>query len=225
MDGTTTDINNYGNETQSPSSVQTDAANFANGQYLPVVLGSVLGALVLGLAIYVLWLLRRRHQRSGRRSLAATFRAVTPLSDSEFESWRRPSTNQRQWPEKYPISTIDSRPLPRISRAPSQPKTTKPVLINPFDTPNPQSMRPVVHTRRKSSTVSIQDRPPTPYSPASPKLRKSSESKEDLWGAASPTHTKPAQARVYHPSTSESSTFDFDLEGRLPQYNDRYAKI
>ncbi|KAL5373380.1 hypothetical protein DPSP01_012738 [Paraphaeosphaeria sporulosa] len=62
---------------------------------LAAVLGSLVLALVVVLALYC-W------RRSTRRVRGFSLRAVTPLDDAEFESWRRPS-QYTQRPQKYGI--------------------------------------------------------------------------------------------------------------------------
>jgi hypothetical protein len=168
-----------------------------------IILGAVLGTLVLSaVAVAVLFCWRRNKRRVRGFSL----RAVTPLDDAEFESWRRPS-QYTQRPEKYGIRPVVTRD--RISPTMFEkelhtyepPRTPSPQDLPPLRSPS-SSIRKPDRVRRKSSVASsIADRPPTPYSPTSP----SSE-----FNRAS-TSSRKSQPLIHYPSVSEASAFKFEL--------------
>jgi hypothetical protein len=169
-----------------------------------IILGAVLGTLVvLGVAVAVLFC----WQRNKRRVRGFSLRAVTPLDDAEFESWRRPS-QYTQRPEKYGIRPVVTRD--RISPTMFEkelhtyepPRTPSPNdLAAPLRSPS-SSIRKPERVRRKSSVASsIAERPPTPYSPTSP----SSE-----FHRAS-TSSRKSQPLIHYPSVSEASAFRFEL--------------
>ena len=139
-----------------------------------IILGAVLGTLVLlGVAVAVLFCWKRNKRRVRGFSL----RAVTPLDDAEFESWRRPSQYTQQRPEKHGIRPVVTRD--RISptmyekelhtyELPRTPSPQEDDLALPLQSPS-TSIRKPERVRRKSSVASsLADRPPTPYSPTSP---------------------------------------------------------
>jgi hypothetical protein len=172
-----------------------------------IILGSVLGVLVLlGVTVAVLFCWKRNQRRVRGFSL----RAVTPLDDAEFESWRRPS-QYTQRPEKYGIQPVVTRD--RISPIKTMfekelhtyesPRTPSPDdLAQPLRSPS-SSIRKPERVRRKSSvTSSIADRPPTPYSPTSP----SSEFQRTS------TSSRKSQPLIHYPSVSEASAFKFELK-------------
>ncbi|KAH9870541.1 hypothetical protein IAQ61_006017 [Plenodomus lingam] len=143
-----------------------------------IILGAVLGTLVLsGTTVLGLccW------KRSKRRVRGFSLRAVTPLDDAEFESWRRPS-QYTQRPEKYSIRPTQPAIL-RDRVSPTSPNLFEKELATyefPPRTPSPtdrslsikspyDSVQRPEKVRRKSSVASsLADRPPTPYSPTSP---------------------------------------------------------
>lgn len=167
-----------------------------------IILGAVVGTLVLlavTAAVLFCW------RRNKRRVRGFSLRAVTPLDDAEFESWRRPS-QYTQRPEKYGIRPVVTRD--RISPTMFEKELHTYELPR---TPSPQdglrspssSIRKPERVRRKSSVASsIADRPPTPYSPTSP----SSE-----FNRAS-TSSRKSQPLIHYPSVSEASAFKFDLK-------------
>lgn len=169
-----------------------------------IILGAVLGLLVLlAVAVAVLFCWRRNKRRVRGFSL----RAVTPLDDAEFESWRRPSQyTQRQ--EKYAIRPVVTRD--RISPTMFEkelhtydaPRTPSPEdIAAPLQSPS-SSIRKPERVRRKSSVASsIADRPPTPYSPTSPSGEFSRIS----------TSSRKSQPLIHYPSVSEASAFRFEL--------------
>ncbi|KAI8941356.1 hypothetical protein NX059_002581 [Plenodomus lindquistii] len=178
-----------------------------------IILGAVLGVLVL-LGVVVLGLFCWK--RSKRRVRGFSLRAVTPLDDAEFESWRRPS-QYTQRPEKYGIRPTQPALL-RDRVSPTSPKLFEKELATyefPPRTPSPtdfspsmksplESVRRPEKVRRKSSVASsIADRPPTPYSPTSP-------CGDFHRGSMSSRRSQPL---IHHtPTMSEASAFKFDFE-------------
>jgi hypothetical protein len=168
-----------------------------------IILGAVLGTLVLSaVAVAVLFCWRRNKRRVRGFSL----RAVTPLDDAEFESWRRPS-QYTQRPEKYGIRPVVTRD--RISPTMFEkelhtyepPRTPSPQDLPPLRSPS-SSIRKPDRVRRKSSVASsIADRPPTPYSPTSPSGEFNRTS----------TSSRKSQPLIPYPSVSEASAFKFEL--------------
>jgi hypothetical protein len=172
-----------------------------------IILASVVGVLVLlGVTVAVLFCWKRNQRRVRGFSL----RAVTPLDDAEFESWRRPS-HYTQRPEKYGIPPVVTRD--RISPIKTMfekelhtyeyPRTPSPDdLAQPLRSPS-SSVRKPERVRRKSSVASsIADRPPTPYSPNSP----SGEFQRTS------TSSRKSQPLIHYPSVSEASAFKFELK-------------
>lgn len=177
-----------------------------------IILGTVLGTLVLSaVAVAVLFCWRR----SKRRVRGFSLRAVTPLDDAEFESWRRPS-QYAQRPEKYgirptqPVVTRDrvSPTSPTMFEkelaAYEFPRTPSPSDLVPALRSPSNSVRKPERVRRKSSVASsIADRPPTPYSPTS--------SNSDFVRAS--TSSRKSQPLIHHtPTMSEASAFRFEFE-------------
>jgi hypothetical protein len=173
-----------------------------------IILGAILGVLVfLGVTVAVLFCWRRNKRRVRGFSL----RAVTPLDDAEFESWRRPS-QYTQRPEKHgirpvvtrdrisPITTMFEKEL-HTYEPPRTPSLDDDDLALPLRSPS-SSIRKPDRVRRKSSVASsIADRPPTPYSPTTP----SSEFNRTS------TSSRKSQPLIHYPSVSEASAFKFDL--------------
>jgi hypothetical protein len=176
-----------------------------------IILGALLGTLIFsGIALMMLCCWRRNRRRLRGFSL----RAVTPLDDAEFESWRRPSQyTQRQ--EKSiiqpirPISTQGyfSPSTPTVYEKDFQPKQAgrNTFLQGTMALPSSpiSSIRKPERARRKSSVASsIADRPPTPYSPSSPtgdfpRMSVSSNRSQPL---------------IHYPSMEETSAFRFQFE-------------
>jgi hypothetical protein len=169
-----------------------------------IILGAVVGTLVLaGVTVAVLFCIKR----SKNKMRGFTLRAVTPLDDSVFESWRRPSDHA----EKHSVRPvqpvlIQNRYTPSISekefalydhpRSPSPDDDT----TSPLQSPS-ASIRKPERVRRKSSVASsIADRPPTPYSPASNQFDFSRESMS----------SRRSQS-AHHPTRSEASAFRFEF--------------
>lgn len=173
-----------------------------------IILGAVLGTLVLtGVIVVVLFCWKRSKRRVRKFSL----RAVTPLDDAEFESWRRPS-QYTQRPEKYGIrptkpAVVRDRTSPTLFEKELStyefPRTPSPQdIIPPMQSPS-SSVRKPERVRRKSSVASsIADRPPTPYSPTSPSNEFSRAS----------ISSRRSQPLIHYPSMSEASAFRFEFE-------------
>ncbi|EUC27352.1 hypothetical protein COCVIDRAFT_31407 [Bipolaris victoriae FI3] len=176
-----------------------------------IIIGAVAGSLVvcaLTLAILCVW------TRSRRKMRGFSLRAVTPLDDAEFESWRRPSQyNQRL--DEYGIRPsnrviLRDRVSPRtpsffekeLSTYDFPPRT--PSLTDAVSIKSPtSSIQKPERARRKSSVASsLADRPPTPYSPCSP-------SGEFNRGSVSSRRSQPL---IHYPSVSEASAFRFNFE-------------
>lgn len=172
---------------------------------LAVVLGSLVLALVIVLSLFC-W------RRSKRRVRGFSLRAVTPLPDSEFESWRRPS-QYSQRPQKYGIRPAPPPPV-RTTRSPvmlekeidgyDAPRTPSPQDYTSFNYPMSPIRKPERIRRKSSACSSIADRPPTPYSPSS----KSTEFPRESF-ASRKSYGSP---RIHYPSMSEASAFNFDLK-------------
>ncbi|KAF1835527.1 hypothetical protein BDW02DRAFT_286844 [Decorospora gaudefroyi] len=172
-----------------------------------IILGAILGILVLSavaVAVLFCW------KRSQRKVRGFSLRAVTPLDDAEFESWRRPS-QYTQRPEKYHIRPTE----PAVLRE-REPPTMYEKELSTYEfsrTPSPtdmvsmkspsSSIRKPERVRRKSSVASsIADRPPTPYSPTSPNA-------EFNRGSTSSRRSNPL---IHYPSVSEASAFRFNFD-------------
>jgi hypothetical protein len=181
-----------------------------------LILGSILGTLVLlAVAVAVLFCWRRNKRRVRGFSL----RAVTPLDDAEFESWRRPS-QYTQRPEKHGIRPVVTRD--RISPNMFEkelhtyeiPRTPSPEdLALPLQSPTSPIQKPQRVRRKSSVASSIADRPPTPYSPTSSEFHRGS------------TSSHRSQPLIHYPSVSEASAFKFDLNsgyGTHQQGNNRW---
>ncbi|KAF1956073.1 hypothetical protein CC80DRAFT_413603 [Byssothecium circinans] len=180
-----------------------------------IILGVVVGSLVLG-CVTVLALFCAR--RSKRKIRGFSLRAVTPLDDAEFESWRRPS-QYTQRPEKYGIrptqpAVVRTAPTPNMFEkelinydlARAQSRTPSPRDDSSIKSPPP--LRKPERVRRKSSCASsLADRPPTPYSPASP----ASVSGDFPRSSYTSRRSYGSSPRTHYPSMSEASAFDFDF--------------
>jgi len=175
-----------------------------------IILGVVLGCLVLALAVVLILFCWRR---SKRRVRGFTLRAVTPLDDAEFESWRRPS-QYTQRPQKYGIRPTQP-PAARTTQIHSMfekdvdayepPRTPPPFEHPPFNVAMSPVKKPEKARRKSSTASSIADRPPTPYSPSSTTgdfPRSSFTSRKSFGGSP----------RIHYPSMSEASAFNFDLK-------------
>ncbi|KAF2746513.1 hypothetical protein M011DRAFT_404527 [Sporormia fimetaria CBS 119925] len=180
-----------------------------------IILVAVLGPLVL---LLVLTVILFSWKRSKRRIRSFSLRAVTPLDDAEFESWRRPSEHIKRH-EKVNITA----PVPAHIDLTSAMLEKEVILYEQSRTPSPPSppisplparltksppsiaiQKPDRVRRKVSVSSSIADRPPTPYSPT--------ESPDDFphWG--SHVSRKSGSAPYPHyPSMSEASAFDFEL--------------
>ncbi|KAF2088766.1 hypothetical protein K490DRAFT_37959 [Saccharata proteae CBS 121410] len=207
----------------------TTTTTTTNHRNLAIILGAALGSLTLVLLLGTLCYLRRRQSRGS----LLTRRCVTPLSDAEFESWRRPS-KQIQWREKLssPSASISAAfpasPPPALTRFPSTSSRHRPssmVMLEkdlgvpvyeyrPRPIRTPDGFRKADrawdvggHRRCKSSMSTIQsvvDRPPTPYSPTGSISTRPHERVSSM---------SPKLGHVHYPSVSEASDFDFGFRG------------
>lgn len=169
-----------------------------------IILGAVLGTLILSGVIVVILFCWKRSQR---RMRGFSLRAVTPLDDAEFESWRRPS-QPTLYSEKYGLRAV--QPVVVRDRTVStmfekeldlydQPRTPSPVdTISPMKSPSSSIRKPERAQRKSSVASSIADRPPTPYSPASTDFPRESFSSR--------------ASHVHYPSMSEASAFRFEFD-------------
>lgn len=175
-----------------------------------IILAVVLGSLVLGtILVLVLFLVKRSKQKMRR----FTFRAVTPLDDSVFESWRQPGQHTPR-PQNYGIRP--TKPL-TVHTSQSSGMFEKEAAI--FDTARNPSLRdddnvndivspvrkPEKARRKTSICSSLADRPPTPYSPpgSTTEFPRASFTSRRSYGGS---------PRVHYPSMSEASAFNFDLK-------------
>jgi hypothetical protein len=186
-----------------------------------IILAVVMGTLVLLLAVTLALFCAKR---SKKRIRGFSLRAVTPLDDAEFESWRRPSQYTKR-PEKYGIRPTQPV-IVRSTRTPNMFETNmfekELSLYNSPRTPSPQyedktlispttPIRKPQRARRKSSvSSSLADRPPTPYSPAS--------TTGEFPRRSSHASRKSSTPHIHYPSMSETSAFDFkfDFEDDYP---------
>ncbi|KAF2706836.1 hypothetical protein K504DRAFT_470853 [Pleomassaria siparia CBS 279.74] len=169
-----------------------------------IILGAVLGFLVSSLVVTMGLFCYKRSQRKIR---VFSLRAVTPLDDAEFESWRRPS-QYAQRPEKYGINPTQ----PAVVRTTRTPMLFDDKELGYYHRPQRRSISPTSpinkpdRVRRKSSTTSsIADRPPTPYSPCSP-------SGHFPRRASLASRTSAPMPYSHYPSMSQASQFsDFNF--------------
>jgi hypothetical protein len=176
-----------------------------------IIIGAVAGTLVISaltVALLFFW------TKSRRRMRGFSLRAVTPLDDAEFESWRRPSQHTQRLDEYGIRPTARAVLRDRVSpRTPSffekelstydfPPRT--PSLSDAASIKSPtSSIRQPERARRKSSVASsLADRPPTPYSPCSP---------SGEFNRAS-VSSRRSQPLIHYPSVSETSAFRFNFE-------------
>lgn len=171
-----------------------------------IILAAVLGSLVLALVVVMaLFCLRR----SKKRVRGFSLRAVTPLDDAEFESWRRPS-QYTQRPQKYGIRPAPPPPV-RTDISEKEignwdaPRTPSPQDYPEFNYPLSPIRKPERARRKSSASSSLADRPPTPYSPSSKtsEFPRSSITSRKSYGGS---------PRIHYPSMSEASAFNFDLK-------------
>jgi hypothetical protein len=172
-----------------------------------IILGTVLGLLVssaVAFAVLFCW------KRSQRRVRGFSLRAVTPLDDAEFESWRRPS-QYTQRPEKYGIRPTQPAVLrERISTDTTMfekelstyefPRTPSPTDMISMKSPSSSIQKPERVRRKSSVASSIADRPPTPYSPTSHGFNRGS------------TSSHRSQPLIHYPSPVETSAFRFNFD-------------
>ena len=192
---------------------------------LAPVLGSCGAALVLGLALFC-WK-RARKQKKARRGWFA--RAVTPLDDAEFESWRRPAQFTKL-PER-----AGSRPAP-------PPAALLRASPSPAPSPSPASFAsrpPDMGELEKATQLFAHDGGPDAHSGsrrgASARVRKPDEAHAAAHVARADRPPTPFAQRgerrspprhAHHPSSSEASDWDSKagsprLEGRWSSQSDR----
>ncbi|KAF2145752.1 uncharacterized protein K452DRAFT_305717 [Aplosporella prunicola CBS 121167] len=215
--------------------MSTDSDAASSNRNLAIIIGCALGGVAVCVMVGLSLFCCRR-----RRAKGAILgpRAVTPLDDAEFESWRKPS-KQIQWREKR-YDLMPEPPAPALTRLPSRTRRSRPnSLESPINSPTlmytyrPKPSRTPepgehldFHARNKSSLSSLQERPPTPYSPTS-----SSDMSypSTLTKSASPMSPpppsvtraskamSPKSTHVHYPSISEASDFDFGFH--MAAYN------
>lgn len=185
---------------------------------LYIILGVVFGTLVLaGVSVAVLFCWKRNERRVRGFSL----RAVTPLDDSVFESWRRPSEHAQR-NEKYGIRPVHPAVI-RHETLPSMfekeldlydhPWSSSPEDVSPCLQSKSDSIRKPERARRKSSVASsVADRPPTPYSPTS--------INSDFLVGSFGSHKSQPLIR-HQPSMSEASAFRFEFESNHEAHQKR----
>ncbi|KAF2472277.1 uncharacterized protein BDR25DRAFT_164648, partial [Lindgomyces ingoldianus] len=175
-----------------------------------IILAAVLGFLLLTLAaVLVLFCWKR----SKRRIRGFSLRAVTPLDDAEFESWRRPSQYTKR-PEKYGIRPTQPAVV-RSTRTPNMFEKELGLYDPPRTPPRSPTKDPSTPIRmpeqaRRKSSVSLADRPPTPYSPSSTTgefPRRGSRGSHGSRKSYGSSHR-----HNHYPSMSEASDFDFNFD-------------
>jgi hypothetical protein len=178
-------------------------------KYIWIILAAILGTLVLTLALTMGLFCWKRSQKKMR---VFSLRAVTPLDDAEFESWRRPSQYTKR-PEKHGIDPTQPASVRTTRTSNLYEKELGYYDLPRTPSPRERSMsystpiRKPDRVRRKSSTASsIADRPPTPYSPCSP-------SGDFPRNASKPARKSHGGSPYLHqPSMSEASAFsDFNF--------------
>jgi len=175
-----------------------------------IIVAVVLGTLVIALAVVLLLFCARRNKKKLR---VFSLRAVTPLDDAVFESWRRPS-QYTQRPERYGIRSSQPNST-RTTKTPSMmEKELSDYEFPPSSAPSAASpIRKPERVHRKSSCASsLADRPPTPYSPAS-------VSSEFQSSSFTSSKSFPGSPRTHYPSLSETSAFDFDFQSLYEEHS------
>ncbi|KAF2842171.1 hypothetical protein M501DRAFT_389655 [Patellaria atrata CBS 101060] len=172
---------------------------------LIIILSATLGVFLIILIIVIIRVCLRRRARRG----IFLGRTVTPLDDATFESWRKPSMHvQRSEKDVEGLTEPTPPPMARLSyRSPSMehsPEFHRPRTPSYARRPESTRSRERLHKGRRQSSVSIQDRPPTPYSP-----RKSLEEDASTWGTPQSTTQRPSHTHSHYPSVSDASDFDF----------------
>lgn len=153
-------------------------------------------------------------KRSNKRRIRClSFRAVTPLDDAEFESWRRPSQHTKTT-EKDGLTLMSPIVVrsPKISRElekelnlyefPRRASTPRDTPLGPTSPiPRPDPVR-----RKESSASSLADRPPTPYSPTTTNGEFPRRGSQLSRKSGSTPHG-------HYASLSDTSTFEFGFGG------------
>lgn len=206
---------------------------------LIIIIAVVVGILVASIAGFVVYGCRKRSARLRTRLFK---RAATPLSDAEFDKWRHStkaptyrsggttvykSTGTRfetfngdvKVPIPAPIVSVvrlDTNMYQQASRpiTPPEPRRTS---NEAFQSPT-TSTRPLMSHSRHKSSVSLQDRPPTPHS-SSPRSAWDSESpfSDSAMEVPQSPQQKEHRVHVHYPSISEASDFDFGFQGSSPR--------
>ncbi|KAF2094552.1 hypothetical protein NA57DRAFT_80353 [Rhizodiscina lignyota] len=219
-----------------PSPTHNDApipqhGTSASRRNLVIILAVVISVLVTATVVFIVLGCRKKNKR-----LRLFHRAVTPLSDAEFDLWRRPSktplvykssgtTVYKSSGTRFDADVKEPSPVCQVVRIdsktyaiPPRPLTPpqKPQSSSPTATDSPTtSTRPLARTvsiatttSRHKSSMSLQDRPPTPYSPSTPPTGWDSET---LFSEGIPQSPRQREHRVHvhYPSVSEVSDFDF----------------
>jgi hypothetical protein len=199
---------------------------------LIIILAVVIGLLIATTVSFIMYGCRKKTTRV--RFLG---RAVTPLSDSEFDQWRRPGKGPQAYKSagttvykttgiryeadvKAPspichVVRIDPKAQNMPQRPVSPPVQAQALLPSLMHSPS-TSTRPLIRsmstitttsTPRHKSSMSLQDRPPTPYSPSTPP----SGWDDELLFSEVPQSPRQREHRVHvhYPSVSEASDFDF----------------
>lgn len=203
---------------------------------------------------------------SNGRSARLFRRSATPLSDAEFDEWRRPDKNTLSYHSRG--TTIYKSSGLRYDRESKEPKisTVRALRIDsvaslnekqaPLTTPPPQtaqnhhshsqirqqrqqsyrsassyaqsphsSIKPLIRTTSvpsadirdgHKSSLSLQDRPPTPFSPTFPPSRRESDT---LWREEAPTSPREPRHRVHLSDASEYSEHDFPFGSPNSHYS------
>lgn len=203
-----------------PSQLPDNPASFwgRNNRNLWIILGSVLGVLALLFGLGVFIIVHRQLRRKGLKECIIPGRPITPLDDAEFESWRRPSMKSQSY-GRY-TTMMPRRPSPTAKKSDSYRSFDKELFLmsrprtSSDPTQPPPSKQPNHHVRRKSS-MSVHDRPPTPYSarcseeeegwPSPP--RRASRGSRGSQGSRSPRQVRDLNSK--YSSVSEASDFDF----------------
>ncbi|KAL1633592.1 hypothetical protein SLS58_011013 [Diplodia intermedia] len=185
-----------------------------NNRDLAIILGSVLGGcaalLIIGILIYV----TRRKKSQGSSIIS---RAVTPLDDAEFESWRRPS-KQLQWREKYNV--LPEPPAPALTRMPSSSRRNRHSRqisrLSQLTEKELEDECPMYSYRPKPSRtpepgMRAQEHPFVARPPAYAVFANLQQRITQV-SDATDAHKAKRNNHVHYPSLSEASDFDFGFQ-------------
>lgn len=233
----------------SPSSTASQSSNAANpftsdatrpvGRTELIAIGVVVGLVLASSVVIMVAALRHYGVSRTQKSTPQFRRSATPLPDTEFDKWRKPSKNPALYHSggetiykssglrydglKSPAPLVHAFRVPSSTKLPTTtiterpttpPRSTKPVYKRPpplLDSSSPHaSVRPLLRSTttstvetqrsRHKSSVSIQDRPPTPYSPSSPP---STWDNDTLWHEETPTSPREKRHQVHLSDTSD----------------------